>query len=155
MHTAANNIVEAALQHKSQVVIEDLSAIAQGPHHKRPKFRKRSNFARVLNRAQYQKLANALEYKLLAVGLPPPVTVRAAGTSITCNACGYYDKDNRKDQASFVCLNCGHSENADSHAAGNIAAKYLYWRKVGPKVKGKKLKESQRYENWLKTQREV
>jgi len=154
VHTAANEIVAAALKHKSQVVIEDLSAIAQGPQHTRPKFRRRSNFARVLNRAQYQKLSNVLEYKLPSVGLPKPVTVRAAGTSITCNACGHYDKDNRKDQASFVCLNCGHTENADAHAAGNIATKYLYWREVGPKVKGKKLKDSQKYENWLKAQRE-
>lgn len=154
VHTAANKIVEAALAHQSQVVIEDLSAIANGPQHKRPAFRRRSNFARLLNRAQYQKLANFLEYKLPAVGLPPPKTVRAAGTSITCNVCGYYDKDNRKDQGSFDCLNCGHTENADAHAARNIATKYLYWREVGPKVKGKKLKDSQRYENWLKERRE-
>ncbi len=155
VHTAANEIVSAALKHKSQVVIEDLSAIAQGPQHKRPKFRRRSNFARVLNRAQYQKLSNILEYKLPAVGLPKPVKVWAAGTSITCNACGYYDKDNRKDQANFICLNCGHMENADAHAAGNIAAKHLHGRWLGPKVKGKKLKDSQRFGNWLKTQRET
>ena len=154
VHTAANEIVAAALKYKSQVVIEDLSAIAQGPQHTRPKFRRRSNFARVLNRAQYQKLSNVLEYKLPLAGLPKPVTVRAAGTSITCNACGYYNKDNRKEQASFTCLKCGHAENADANAAANIATKYLYWRDIGPKVKGKKLKDSQRYENWLKALRE-
>ena len=60
-----------------------------------------------------------------------------------------------REPCRLFCLRCGHSENADSDAAGNIAAKYLYWRKVGPKAKGKKLKESKRYENWLKTQREV
>ena len=155
VHTAANEIVTTALNYRSQVVLEDLSAIVQGPQHKRPKGRRRSNFARVLNRAQYQKLANVLEYKLPAVGLPPPKTVRAAGTSITCNSCGYYDKENRKDQASFLCLSCGHTENADANAAANIAAKYLYWREIGPKVKGKKMKDSQRYENWLKVQREA
>lgn len=35
--------------------------------------------------------------------------------------CGYISKENRKSQAEFVCLKCGHSENADINAAKNIA----------------------------------
>jgi putative transposase len=155
IHALANKVVDAALLHASQVVIEDLSAIAQGPQHKRPKFRPRTNLSKVLNRAQYQKLANVLEYKLAAVGLPPPKLVRAAGTSITCNACGYRDKENRQSQAAFVCLKCGHSENADLHAAKNIAAKHIYWREVGPKVKGKKLTDKHKFENWLAVRRQA
>ncbi|RPG47884.1 MAG: hypothetical protein CBC94_001800, partial [Gammaproteobacteria bacterium TMED134] len=110
--------------------------------------------AKVLNRAQYQKLAKVLAYKLRAVGLPPPKLVIAAGTSITCNACGYRDRGNRQSQATFICLECGHSENADLHAAKNIAAKHIYWRQVGPKVKGKKLQDKFKYEHWLKARRE-
>lgn len=155
VHALANKVVDAALLHASQVVIEDLSAIAQGPQHKRPRFRPRTNLSKVLNRAQYQKLANVLEYKLAAVGLPPPRLVRAAGTSITCNACGYRDKENRQSQAAFVCLKCGHSENADLHAAKNIAAKHIYWREVGPKVKGKKLTDKHKFENWLAVRRQA
>ncbi|RZO72217.1 MAG: hypothetical protein EVA67_02445 [OM182 bacterium] len=154
VHTLANKIVEEAYSHKSQVVIEDLGAISQGPQHKRPKFRPRTNFAKLLNRAQYQKLAKVLAYKLRAVGLPPPKLVIAAGTSITCNACGYRDRGNRQSQATFICLECGHSENADLHAAKNIAAKHIYWRQVGPKVKGKKLQDKFKYEHWLKARRE-
>lgn len=30
---------------------------------------------------------------------------------------------NRKNQASFVCLECGHTENADFNAAKNIASR--------------------------------
>lgn len=41
-------------------------------------------------------------------------------TSQTCSSCGHVDKDNRKTQAKFVCLKCGHSENADVNAAKNI-----------------------------------
>lgn len=155
IHALANKVVDAALLHASQVVIEDLSAIAQGPQHKRPKFRPRTNLSKVLNRAQYQKLANVLEYKLAAAGLPPPKLVRAAGTSITCNACGYRDKENRQSQAAFVCLQCGHSENADLHAAKNIAAKHIYWREVGPKVKGKKMTDKHKFENWLAVRRQA
>ena len=60
IHALANKIVDSALLHASQVVIEDLSAISQGPQHKRPKLRPRTNLSKVLNRAQYQKLANVL-----------------------------------------------------------------------------------------------
>jgi len=154
VHSLATKIVDSALTHASQVVIEDLTAISQGPQHKRPKFRPRNNLTKVLNRAQYQKLANVLEYKLPAVGLPPPRLVHAAGTSITCNNCGYRDKENRKSQAEFKCLECGHTENADLHAAKNIAAKYIYWKEVGPKVKGKKLVDKYKYENWLRERRQ-
>jgi transposase len=47
--------------------------------------------------------------------------VRAAYTSMTCNACGHCEQGNRKSQA-FLCLACGHSDHADVNAAKNIAA---------------------------------
>jgi transposase len=49
------------------------------------------------------------------------VKVPAAGTSITCRCCGHKDKENRKEQATFSCIKCNHTENADKQAAGNIA----------------------------------
>lgn len=41
-------------------------------------------------------------------------------TSQTCSVCGYTDKDNRKSQAEFECLDCGNSTNADYNAATNV-----------------------------------
>jgi transposase len=41
-------------------------------------------------------------------------------TSQRCSKCGYIDPENRKNQEEFVCLNCGHHENADSNASQNI-----------------------------------
>ena len=41
-------------------------------------------------------------------------------TSQTCSSCGYVDRDNRKTQSKFICLRCGHTENADVNAAKNI-----------------------------------
>lgn len=41
-------------------------------------------------------------------------------TSQTCSLCGHIEVDNRKSQAKFVCLKCGHAENADVNAAKNI-----------------------------------
>ena len=41
-------------------------------------------------------------------------------TSQRCSHCGSVDKDNRKTQEEFLCLNCGHQDNADSNASKNI-----------------------------------
>ena len=39
--------------------------------------------------------------------------VSAQFTSQECAACGHIHPDNRKQQKSFVCIECGHSDNAD------------------------------------------
>lgn len=46
--------------------------------------------------------------------------VPAAFTSQTCNRCGEVTKKNRLTQSSFVCVGCGHADNADTNAAKNI-----------------------------------
>ncbi|MCJ8321439.1 MAG: zinc ribbon domain-containing protein [Colwellia sp.] len=142
----ANEIVETALKHESQVVMEDLSNIANGHHKKRVKFARKSNFSRMLSRQQYQKLQHVLTYKLKCVGLPEPRYVHAAGTSITCNKCGHYDKKNRQTQADFQCMECNHSENADIHASSNISMK-LHWLKTEYSKQKKKMKMS--FSDWL------
>lgn len=43
-------------------------------------------------------------------------------TSQTCSACGHRAPENRKSQAVFRCVACGHQSNADVNAARNIAA---------------------------------
>ena len=49
------------------------------------------------------------------------IAVNPAYTSQTCYDCKYVDKENRTDQATFTCLQCGYSANADTNAARNIA----------------------------------
>lgn len=46
-------------------------------------------------------------------------------TSQTCFGCKHVDKGNRQSQASFVCLKCGHKDNADFNAAKNILHKAI------------------------------
>jgi putative transposase len=46
--------------------------------------------------------------------------VPAPFTSLRCSACGWIDKNSRKNQAEFVC--CGFTCNADTNAAVNVAA---------------------------------
>ncbi len=41
-------------------------------------------------------------------------------TSQTCSCCGNTAKENRRSQAVFKCMACGHKENADVNAAKNI-----------------------------------
>ena len=44
-------------------------------------------------------------------------------TSQACAECGVVDKENRKKQAEFKCVACGHEDNADINAAKNILIK--------------------------------
>lgn len=48
------------------------------------------------------------------------VEVPAAFTSQRCNACGHTERRNRKSQACFRCIECGHTGDADINAARNI-----------------------------------
>lgn len=41
-------------------------------------------------------------------------------TSDRCEACGYAAAENRVTQAEFVCRQCGHTAQADEHAARNL-----------------------------------
>ena len=41
-------------------------------------------------------------------------------TSTTCGNCQYRDRNNRKNQAEFLCFKCHHAANADHNAAQNI-----------------------------------
>jgi len=60
-----------------------------------------------------------LEYKLKERGgklilVPPHYTSQA------CSVCGHVSKENRKTRDVFLCVECGHTENADINAAKNI-----------------------------------
>jgi putative transposase len=48
------------------------------------------------------------------------IYIDPAYTSQTCNACGSISKQNRKSQAVFKCVSCGHADNADRNAGLNI-----------------------------------
>jgi putative transposase len=48
------------------------------------------------------------------------VEVNPANTSRTCPECGHCTAENRKSQAVFVCVRCGHATHADVNAAVNI-----------------------------------
>ncbi|WP_051949291.1 RNA-guided endonuclease TnpB family protein [Methylosinus sp. PW1] len=63
-----------------------------------------------------------LNYKLAERG-GRLVEVNPAFTSQTCSECGVVDARSRASQARFVCVACGHEENADVNAAKNILSR--------------------------------
>ena len=65
------------------------------------------------------QIRQMLEYKAAWYG-SRLIAVPAAYTSQGCSICGHVHKDNRLTQAEFLCLKCGHAENADVNAAKNI-----------------------------------
>lgn len=47
-------------------------------------------------------------------------TVHASYTSKMCPVCGCIEDENRKNQETFECVECGHTDNADHNASINI-----------------------------------
>ena len=63
-----------------------------------------------------------LEYKMQWIG-GQVLAIDPRNTSRTCPECGYVAADNRKTQAEFRCVACGHSAHADVVGALNILAR--------------------------------
>ena len=69
----------------------------------------------------WHEFRRQLEYKMLRRG-GKLIFVNPRNTSRTCSKCGHCEEDNRKTQEQFICLSCGHKDNADLNAAKNILA---------------------------------
>lgn len=79
-----------------------------------------------LNRKIYANcwglIAQRLEHKTSA-SATLLVKVPAAYSSLECRSCGQISAENRKSQAEFVCIACGHNDHADIQAAATILAR--------------------------------
>ncbi|WP_110783801.1 RNA-guided endonuclease InsQ/TnpB family protein [Mycolicibacterium mucogenicum] len=67
-------------------------------------------------------IAQRLDHKTSASGTAL-VEVPAAYSSLECRNCGHSVKENRKSQAEFHCVKCGHQDHADIQAANTILAR--------------------------------
>ena len=107
------------------VVLEDLkiknmSASATGSIDKPGKnVKAKSGLNKAILDQGWAEFRRQLEYKQLWRG-GEVISVPPHHTSQTCLECGHISADNRKSQSSFVCANCGYSENADFVGAINI-----------------------------------
>lgn len=112
-HYISKEIVQTAKDTNRAIALEDLSGIRENVTVSKA-------VRESIGKWAFLELRNFIEYKAKLLGVPV-VLVDPRNTSRACSVCGYIDKKNRKNQASFVCLECGHTENADFNAAKNIA----------------------------------
>lgn len=111
-HTISKRIVEEAKGTGRGIAIEELTGI-------RDRVRLRRSQRDNLHSWAFFQLRAFLTYKAALAGVPL-VAVDPSNTSRTCSVCGYVDRASRPDQATFLCVVCGHAANADHNAAVNI-----------------------------------
>ena len=114
-HGLAKRLVQYAKDTKAALVLEDLTHIRD-----RITVRKRQG-ARHHNWS-FRQLREFITYKAKRAGVPL-LCVDPRNSSRACSCCGYVDKRNRRSQAVFSCLQCGHTANADYNAARNLATR--------------------------------
>ena len=107
-----------------------------------------------LNRAVLDKgfgeIRRQLDYKHLWYG-SQLLAENPAYTSQKCSECGHTEADNRKSQADFCCLKCGHAENADTNASKNILSAGVHTERTvghtGVKRKATPLRQPAKHRN--------
>ena len=112
-HRISKQVVAKAKHTKRAIALEELSGIRT-----RVRVRGTEQRARHSNWA-FSQLRLFISYKAKLRGVPVEM-IDPAYTSRTCAVCGCQDKCNRKTQALFCCISCGHSAPADWNAAVNI-----------------------------------
>jgi putative transposase len=113
-HTISKRLVRKAQDTHRAIALEDLSGIREAPVRRKQRS-KHANWS-------FYQLRQYISYKAELAGIPV-IFVDPKYTSQTCSVCGCVDKANRRTQALFSCVSCGHSAPADTNAAVNIAAR--------------------------------
>lgn len=111
-HKISRYIVNLAIKYGCGTIqMEDLSGFTE------------SQQERLLKEWAYYDLQEKTRYKAEEVGIEFKLK-NPKYTSKRCNKCGCIDDRNRdckNNQAKFVCVNCGHEDNADINASNNLA----------------------------------
>lgn len=132
-HCISKQIVETAKGTNRIIALEDLKGI-------RSSSTVLKSMRSVLGKWAFYELASFIQYKARIVGVPVTF-VDPKYTSQQCSVCGFISKENRKSQSEFVCLKCGHSENADINAAKNIAFRAAVNQPIALRFQDEILKE--------------
>jgi putative transposase len=114
-HTLAKRLVQYAKDTKAALVLEELTGIRDRMTVRTRQRAKQHNWS-------FRQLRTFLTYKAQRAGVLM-VFVDPRNTSRTCSRCGYVDKRNRRSQAEFSCLRCGHTAHADHNAARTLATR--------------------------------
>jgi len=114
-HVISKRIVAKARVNQQAIAIEELRHIRT-----RTEARLRHSQRARHSSWAFGQLRQFLSYKAALAGVPLHL-VDPRNTSRMCSLCGHCAKENRKSQAAFCCVQCGHSDNADRNAAVNIS----------------------------------
>ena len=114
-HAISKHLVARATDTKAALVLEDLTHIRSRTTVRKGQRNKHSSWS-------FAQLRDFITYKAQRAGVPV-LFVDPRNTSRTCAECAYVDKRNRRSQAEFSCLQCGHTANADINAARNLATR--------------------------------
>ena len=114
-HNISKSIVAKAKDTDRGIALEDLGGIRDRVTVRKPQ-------RAALHSWSFCQLRSFIEYKAKLAGVPV-VAVDPRNTSRTCPSCDHIDKANRKTQASFLCVSCGHAGLADHIAAVNISGR--------------------------------
>lgn len=114
-HVISKHLVDKAKDTGRGIALEDLSGIRERITVRKAQRRVRHSWA-------FHDLAQKIKYKAALAGVPV-VMIDPRNTSRECFECGYIDKRNRPNQATFLCKSCGHSALADLNAARVIASR--------------------------------
>lgn len=112
-HHIAKTLVETAKRTGRGIKLEDLSGIRKRVRLRKPQRAKHAGWS-------FYQLRSFVEYRCVRDGVALGL-VDAAYTSRTCPRCGCREKANRKSQAEFRCVSCGHTAHADINATRNIS----------------------------------
>lgn len=105
-------------------VIEDLQVKNMSKRAKGKNVKQKSGLNKAILNVGFFGITSKLEYKAKEDG-KKVIKTNPRNTSITCSCCGNVNKKNRVSQSVFLCLICGHRENADLNAGKNIKNNYL------------------------------
>jgi IS605 OrfB family transposase len=122
-HCMSKRLVLKAQCTKRAIRLEDLTGIRE-----RTKVRGKTERAKRSNWS-FKQLRDFVVYKAHMRGVRVEV-VDPRYTSQRCFECGHIEKDNRRTQSEFLCLNCGHTDHADHNASLNIA----FWASVNAPI---------------------
>ena len=105
---------------KQLIVVENLKNMK---YKMKERGRLSKNIRSVFYNLSYRQVMNRIEM-LCEENRVSFRSIPAYFTSLTCPRCGHIEKGNRLSQESFVCQNCGYSDNADHNASINILKRF-------------------------------
>jgi IS605 OrfB family transposase len=111
-HVISKRLVQKAKDTNRAIALEDLRHIRSRTTVRKSGRARHSNWA-------FGQLRAFISYKAQRGGIPVYL-IDPKYTSQRCSACGHTERRNRKSQAEFCCVVCGHGCSADYNAAINI-----------------------------------